>query len=66
MRFRSLSDECRQIRMNLPDELFNESDGSSPSGLFEHISHCRSCLEAYIALLAAAELADPANDSEHR
>ena len=52
--------------MNLPDELFNESDGSSPSGLFEHISHCRSCLEAYIALLAAAELADPANDSEHR
>lgn len=59
MRFRSLSDECRQVRMSLPLDLLKELDGSVSSGLYQHISQCRSCLEAYIALQAAAELACP-------
>jgi len=52
-----LNEECRQTLSDLPRELFGELDENSSSGLFEHIRHCRSCLEAYIALQAAAELA---------
>lgn len=49
--------ECRQVRQNLPRELLRELDEDSSSVLFQHVSQCRSCLEAYIALQAAADLA---------
>ncbi len=48
---------CRQVRENLPQELLGELDEDSSSVLFQHVSQCRSCLEAYIALQAAADLA---------
>ena len=57
-------DECRQARLSLPRELLGELDEYSSSVLFQHISRCRSCLEAYIALQAAAELACPMNSSD--
>ena len=66
MRFRSMSDECRQIRMSLPDELLTKPDGLMESGLLQHVSQCRSCLEVYIALQAAAELACPLDDGRQR
>lgn len=50
-------EECRQVRQNLPGELLGELDEDISSILFQHVSQCRSCLEAYIALQAAAELA---------
>ena len=66
MRFQLLNDDCRQVRKNLPDELLDELDESDSSSLYQHISHCRSCLEAYIALQAAAELACPASEDPDR
>ncbi len=57
-------DDCRQTRLSLPRELLGELDEDSSSGLFRHISQCRSCLEAYIALQAAAELACPMNSPD--
>ena len=57
MRQMELNDECRQVRQNLPHELLGELDEASSSSLFRHVSHCRNCLEAYIALQAAADLA---------
>ena len=53
----AMNEECRQTRFELPRELFGELDEPSSSGLFEHIRRCRGCLEAYVALQAAAELA---------
>ena len=52
-------EECRQVRMNLPLEMLGVLDEDSSSVLFQHLSHCRCCLEAHIALQAAAELACP-------
>ncbi|APZ96344.1 hypothetical protein Fuma_06012 [Fuerstiella marisgermanici] len=51
--------ECRQARSSLPHELLGEMDDDASSSLYQHISQCRSCLEAYIALQAAADLACP-------
>lgn len=52
-----LNDECRQVRQNLPPELLGDLDEAASSVLFQHVSQCRRCLEAYIALQAAADLA---------
>lgn len=53
----SLSAECRQVRHRLPLELLNDLDEASSEKLCQHLRNCRSCLEAYIALQAAAALA---------
>jgi hypothetical protein len=66
MRFRRMNDECRQIRMRLPDELLTKPDGLISSGLLQHVSHCRSCLEVFIALQAAVELACPLDHGSQR
>jgi hypothetical protein len=57
MRRADANEECRQVRQDLPRELLGELDENCSSVLFEHVSHCRSCLGAYIALQAAADLA---------
>ena len=54
-----VTEECRQIRRNLPHELLNEPDGSLPSGFHQHLLRCRSCFETFAALYAAAALARP-------
>jgi len=57
MRRKELNEECRQMRMNLPDDLLGELDEGSSSILYQHVSQCRSCLEAYLALQTAADIA---------
>jgi len=59
MRSRGMNDECRQTRQRLPDELLGILDDNASFGMYHHIRHCRSCLEAYIALQAAADMALP-------
>lgn len=63
---RSLNESCRQARMNLPDDLLKQLDEPSSSRLYQHLSLCRSCFEAYITLQAAAELASPLQDQSAR
>lgn len=57
VRVMDANEECRQVRQNLPHDLLGELGEHSSSVLYQHVSHCRSCLEAYIALQAAADLA---------
>lgn len=64
--FRSASVSCRQVRLNLPDELLKQLDEKSASQLYQHLSLCRSCFEAYLTLQAAAELACPLPDHSVR
>lgn len=53
----SVTEECRQARNRLPFELLQDLDDSSSEDLYQHLRQCRSCLETYIALQAAVELA---------
>ena len=54
---RDMDENCRQVCVRLPEVVFGPSDDDELSDVFEHLSQCRRCLEAYIALQAAAELA---------
>ena len=62
VRSHKMNDECRQTLSRLPDELLGILDDNASSGMYQHIRHCRSCLEAYIALQAAADMALPARN----
>lgn len=61
-RSRSVNDECRQVLMSLPDDLLKERGDQSSSKLYQHLSQCRGCFEAYLSLQAAADLACPLLD----
>lgn len=51
---------CESVRRLLPDvALGDRSDDHASSDLLLHLTQCRPCLEVYIALQAAAELASP-------
>lgn len=52
-----MDENCRQVCVRLPEVVFDQSGDDDSPELFDHLSQCRRCLEAYIALQAAAELA---------
>lgn len=58
-RGRIFSDECRQIRDCLPDFWLGELGENTSSSIARHLCRCRSCMEVYIALHAAADMAAP-------
>ncbi|MFN9720703.1 MAG: hypothetical protein ACK58L_18550 [Planctomycetota bacterium] len=49
--------DCEQVLNRLSTFWLNEPDDEQSPALFSHLCLCRSCLQKWIALEAAAELA---------
>ncbi len=54
--------DCQQVLEALLMRWPEEPSDSLPSVLLDHLCHCRSCLRKWIALEAAADLAELPDD----